>query len=169
MTSKVFMGIDPSTKTGVVIVKGEEVLHTETITAKTGDYITNGSIIGSRLLELINEYRVGYINIENYATNARFRIVDMVTLGTVIRFMLLSQVGTGRELYKLYQTPPKSLKLWATRNGNAKKPDMKSHAKAKYNFVGNNDEVDAFFLAKYLQAGIELNLIELNSQFWLST
>lgn len=44
---------------------------------------------------------------------------------------------------------------------------MKRHAKAK-GFTGNNDEVDAFFLAKYLQAGVELSLLDLKETNWLT-
>lgn len=167
---RVIMGVDPSTKTGVVIIKGDEVLYQGTIRSNTDNYLTNGFIIAEKLLELIIHYKVGYVCIENYALNARFRLVDMVTLGTVIRLHLLKNRwfdGGFAELFKIYQLEPLVLKKWATKKGGAKKVDMKRHAKAK-GFTGNNDEVDAFFLAKYLQAGVELSLLDLKETNWLT-
>ena len=74
---RVIMGVDPSTKTGVVIIKGDEVLYQGTIRSNTDNYLTNGFVIAQELVKLINEYKVDYICLENYAMNARFRIVDM--------------------------------------------------------------------------------------------
>lgn len=166
----VIMGVDPSTKTGVVVIKGDEVLYKGTIHCHTTNYITNGFVIAQELLRLINQYQVKYVCIENYALNARFRIVDMVTLGTVIRYNLLDKqrfASDFNETLDIYQLEPSALKKWATKKGSAKKADMKRHAKAK-GFTGNNDEVDAFFLAKYLQAGLELSLLDLNENNWLT-
>lgn len=167
---RVIMGVDPSTKTGVVIIKGDEVLYQGTIRSNTDNYLTNGFVIAQELVRLINEYEVDYVCLENYAMNARFRIVDMVTLGTVIRFFLLERqyFASGfNEVFEIYQLEPLTLKKWATKKGGAKKADMKRHAKAK-GFTGNNDEVDAFFLAKYLQAGVELSLLDLKETNWLT-
>ncbi len=161
MIHPIIMGIDPSSKTGVVITQGDKVLHQDTLRSEHEDYVQKGLEIGQNLLELVLEHKVTYINMEDYALNAKFRLPDMVKLGTAIRITICKACP----LTPMYNTPPKTLKKWATLNGSAGKAQMKAHCKRRFGFTGNNDEVDAFLLAKYLDLGVRDELT-LNDAFW---
>ena len=164
MMEPVIIGIDPSSKTGSVIIQGDEVLWRATVKSDAEDYLLKGREIVSVLLDKCVEHNVTHICIEDYALNAKFRLVDMVKLGTILRWHLRSNLPH----VPMYNVPPTSLKLWATRKGKATKADMKAHCLRRFDFTGNNDEIDAFLLAKYLQHGIT-DMLELNPIFFTGT
>lgn len=157
----VILGVDPSSKTGSVIIQGEDVLWRATLKSDAEDYLIKGRDTASTLIDKCLEHKVTHICIEDYAMNAKFRLVDMVKLGTIIRWHL----RTNFPDVPMYNVPPTSLKLWATRKGKASKADMKAHCIRRFDFTGNNDEVDAFLLAKYLQHGIT-DMLELKPHFF---
>lgn len=161
MEFPIVMGIDPSSKTGLVIIQGDEVLHRATLRSDREDYVQKGVDIGLEILGLVSIHEVTHINIEDYALNARFRLPDMVKVGTTIRLI----VHRNTPLVPMYNTPPTTLKKWATLKGSATKADMKRHCKRRFGFEGNNDEIDAFLLAKYLDLGVREELT-LKSDFW---
>lgn len=157
----IVMGIDPSSKTGVVILKGDEVLHRGVLKSEREDYVQKGIDIGLELLGLADYYKVTHINMEDFSLNSKFRLVDMVKIGTAIRMI----VHRNTPNIPFYNTPPKTLKLWATLSGKATKKSMMAHCKRRFGFVGTNDEVDAYLLAKYLDLGVQEELT-LNPLFW---
>jgi len=161
MAQRIVMGVDPSSKTGVVIIQGDEVLYRGVLTSEREDYVQKGIDIGLELLGMATLFEVTHINMEDFSLNSKFRLVDMVKLGTAIRMVLHRSTPD----VPFYNTPPKTLKLWATHSGKATKKSMMAHCKRRFNFVGTNDEVDAFLLAKYLDLGIQEELT-LNPLFW---
>lgn len=137
------LGIDPSTRTGVAVVIGGETVHMDRIdTCKEEDILVRATRIVRKLKYLIEEYQIDLVVIEGYAMNGGFTIVQMVTIGAMIRSMLLEE---GMEYLEV---PPTTLKKITTGKGTAKKADMSAHVLRKFGVKAkNNDIADALALA----------------------
>ena len=151
------MGIDPSLcNTGFCVFKSNdksEILLTGSLTSK------NKGI--ERLIELRNSLSKILDNnipdicvIEGYSFGSRgSRVFDIGELCGLYKITLFE-----KEIDFLI-VPPKKLKKFATGNGNANKEKMAVLAFKKHNIeFENNDECDAFWLAKFGEAYLNKEL-----------
>lgn len=138
-----YVGIDPSSKTGLVIMDSSgEVLVEEEIKAKsTKD--------PQRMLEILNEVK-SYLKpndrviIEGFAYGAKGNAVDFqYGLGWLIRAMLYSNK------IKYTEATPSQVKKFCSNRGNAKKEDLVLPLYKKWNYEHRSDNVrDAYIMAK---------------------
>lgn len=138
-----YVGIDPSSKTGLVIMDSSgEVLVEEEIKAKsTKD--------PQRMLEILNEVK-SYLKpndrviIEGFAYGAKGNAVDFqYGLGWLIRAMLYSNK------IKYTEATPSQVKKFCSNRGNAKKEDLVLPLYKKWNYEHRSDNVrDAYILAR---------------------
>lgn len=93
--------------------------------------------------------KIDAIGIENYSYGSRGgRAFDIGEAGGVVRLVLYSwRKRTGREYFVF---PPKTIKKFASGNGNANKALMIEAVKNKWNFDAKDDDdlADAFAVAK---------------------
>ena len=138
-----FCGIDPSTKTGFVILDehGRVVYENEFTSKKTDP---------ERMIDILQQLKkhlnakTDIVVIEGFSFNSKGRRVDFqYGLGWLIRAWLFI------ENIKYVDVPPKQLKKFACGNGNAKKTDMVTPVETKWGFVGRTDNItDAYVLAR---------------------
>lgn len=150
-----FVGIDPSTKTGFVILdsNGEVLVEEEIKATATKD---PARMIG--ITRQIKEYLEpnDKIIIEGFAYGARGNAVDFqYGLGWLIRAMLFV------EKYGYTEATPSQVKKFASNKGNAKKEDLVLPLYKKWGYEHHSDNVrDAYILAKmaysmYNQTGLQ--------------
>ena len=140
---KNIIGIDPSTRTGVAVIINGEAVHMDRIdTVKEEDIHIRGARIVNELDRLLTEHDVNLAGIEGYAMNGGFTIVQMVTIGTMIRDLLIKR---GIEWFEI---PPTKLKQLTTGKGKATKAEMCTHVLRKYGIKPKNNDIgDAIALA----------------------
>ena len=141
-----YVGIDPSTKTGFVILDERGNVRCEKeITAKSKND-------PERFIE-ITEHIFNHIKpddriaIEGFAYGAKGRAIStMYGIGWAIRIAL------NREGIKYTEITPGSLKKFATGKGNTKKDEMVLPIYKKWDFEGLSDNTrDAFILAQIMR------------------
>lgn len=139
------LGIDPSTKSGVVCLNGDGTLldakHLK-FTEERGFYRLQ--LIAQSVKNVLSDCLPDVVYIEGYAYNNKHTLVCAVEVGTMIR----------AELYRAkvpwVEVAPKALKIWTTGNGNAKKEQMAESVQARWGFTSKSDDVvDAYALAQY--------------------
>jgi Holliday junction resolvasome RuvABC endonuclease subunit len=146
-----FVGIDPSTYTGMVCLsEGMPDPHLVHFAKAKG--MPRIMMIAQRVGELLDEWQPDGVCIEGYAYGNVNTLVTLVEVGTVIRV----------ELYKRNilwtEVAPPVLKKWVTGKGNATKADMGAAVRAKWDFYSKNDDVvDAYALARMAQRLAEVN------------
>lgn len=149
------MGIDPSTRTGIVVLEDfaqtiSVVSHTEIRTpGELG--MTRVQSIGQHLAELLVVHKPDVAVIEGYAYGAKGRsITTMVEIGTVLRLTLHRDMP-GRWA----EASPSALKKFTTGKGNSKKDLVMLNVFKAWGFEGTDNECDAFGLAALgLYAGV---------------
>lgn len=141
------MGGDLSTKSGLSIVIDGKIVETRHILTDPSPLIPRTAYIVEQVKKFILEHKPDLICLEDYAANAKFNIIQMVTIGSAIRLMV-------HDLGIPYcDVAPTELKKYVTGNGNAKKPDMIRHVALKWGFVTKKDDLaDAVALAMYANA-----------------
>lgn len=150
-----FVGIDPSTKTGFVILDSSgEVVEQEEIRSK----ITTDP---ARMIDIVRQVKAylqpnDKIIIEGFAYGAKGNAVDFqYGLGWLIRAML------HVEKYKYSIATPSQVKKFASNRGNAKKEDLVLPLYKKWGYEHHSDNVrDAYVLARmgysmYNQDGLQ--------------
>ena len=143
-----YAGLDLSlTETGVAILSSQgELIHKEVI---KGDKIKGADrlcMIRDRIVALLLQFEVKAIAIEGYSMGSRGRLFDIGELGGVIRVALRDR------LYSWSVIPPTSLKAFITGTGNADKQMMIASVEKYFGLtIKNNNEADAYSLAKMLQ------------------
>ena len=140
---KTVLGCDPSTKTGLAVVKNGEVVYTGRIeTSKEEDIHIRAARIVKGVEALLDEYDVELVSIEGYAMNGGFTIIQMVTIGAMLRAAFF------RKGVEWFEIPPKKLKQLITGKGTATKADMSQHVLRRFGIKPkNNDIADAIALA----------------------
>lgn len=141
-----YIGIDPSTHTGIVILdKHGELIDTMEITAKGTD--------PGRMLEIVEgvcgQTEMGdFIAIEGFSYGSKGSSVDIqYGIGWGIRMALHG--GDRRYI----QVAPSALKKFAGAKGNAKKDELAVHIFKRWGFESKSDNVrDAFVLAHIAKA-----------------
>lgn len=136
-----FVGIDPSTKTGLVILnENGEIINAEEITAKSKDPERMVSIVDGVMCELSPG---DYIAIEGFAYGAKGNAISIqYGIGWGLRMALFT------DDYQYLDVPPTSLKKFASGKGNTKKDELAVHIFKRWGFEHKSDNVrDAFVLA----------------------
>lgn len=172
------MGVDQSlTGTGVTVFTDNEeyyyLLKSEK-TAKTKnptvDYTRRLIKITNEVEELIKKHKINYACIEGMSYGSKSSIVfDLGGLSHLVRAMFLNN-GV-----KFIVIPPKTLKKFATENGNADKIAMIEEAmkrganipffkRIKKQTVFDDNVVDAYFLAVFCQDYLSGNTNEFNTK-----
>jgi crossover junction endodeoxyribonuclease RuvC len=138
-----FVGIDPSTKTGLAIMdmQGNLINAAEITTKEKQDPHRFASIAE----KIINELEPNdIITIEGFSYGSKGKGVSFqYGLGWIIRHELLERG------YEYIEVPPTSVKKFATGKGNTKKDEMVLPIFKKWGFEHSSDNVrDAFVLAQ---------------------
>ncbi len=141
------MAIDPSTKSGVVILDFEAI---KAIVANHGIIqfkklrgIERVVAIGNEVTKLLDLYNPDFCVIEGYGFANKHTFATLVEVGTVIRLAI-------HEANKvLLEVPPTSVKKFCTGLGNVKKDKMMLEVYKRWGFEGTDDECDAYALAEF--------------------
>ncbi len=137
------VGIDISTKTGIACVEPGQTVGSKLITFPKARGFERVQLIARGVKNAVEEWQPDIVVIEGYGYGNVNTLVDLVEIGTGIR-LGLKELGLTWWL-----VPPTSLKLWTTGKGNAKKPDMAAHVKARWGFESKSDDViDGYALAQ---------------------
>ena len=143
----IVMGVDPSTKSGVVRIDGDETYAT---------VINNTNAKGIRRVQWIADQFEDYLDrlnpmpdvavIEGYAYANKFTLATLVEIGIILRLSL-----HNRKI-PCYICPPSVLKKFCTGKGNSKKPELAIAVKQRWGYENPSDDIiDAFILAKIAQ------------------
>lgn len=137
------MGLDLSLRATGKSVLREDGANVTVVYRNSMKGVPRLSAIHNNVVETARSTKPELVVIEGYSFGSTHRAEAIGELGGVIRLAL--HVRGHRMLI----VPPKTLKKFATGNGNAKKSDMKSKAWSRWQFEGVDDNaVDAFCLAK---------------------
>ncbi|WP_044894824.1 crossover junction endodeoxyribonuclease RuvC [Bacillus alveayuensis] len=141
-----FVGIDPSTKTGLVILENNKVHTAIEITSKEKRDPHRFMDITKKVMQHITKHDV--ICIEGFSYSSKGSAVSVqYGIGWILRSELI------RAGLNYHDVPPSSVKKFATGKGNAKKEDMVLPIFKRWGFEHNSDNVrDAFVLAQIAQA-----------------
>lgn len=143
-----YIGIDPSTKTGLVILNEDgTVLAEKEITSKVKEDPKRFMDLADRIINEISDYcgdEGKVIAIEGFSFGSRGKGVStQYGIGWIIRTELLCQQ------MKYIEIPPTSLKKFATGKGNASKDALVLPIYKKWNYEHSSDNVrDAYVLAQ---------------------
>lgn len=153
------IGIDPSlTSTGIVILKGDDIVESRTLPNNSADnIITRVRKIRDEISKEINRMidsdgrGIGYnviASIEGFSYGSKGRsIFDIGYLGWRIREDLV-EWSRGTRM-KWIEVPPSNLKQYATGKGNAAKEVVMMNVFKRWNEeFDDNNQADAFVLAK---------------------
>lgn len=145
MSSIYYVGIDPSTKTGIVVLdEKHSVVLAEEIQLKDGMYSTIYQILdyGQQIADLVPQH--SYVAIEGFALMAKGKSVSLLYgIGYAIRFNLIKKQN-------YFECPPTTLKKFVTGKGNAKKENMIKDVYKRWSFEHeSNNVIDAYALARY--------------------
>lgn len=141
-----FIGIDPSTKTGLVILdKNGEIIDTMEITSKQSDPGRMADIITDTMENLEQD---DVIAIEDFAYGAK---------GNAVGIQYGLGYGLRIEMYnndiKYIEVGPGQLKKFASGKGNTKKDELAVHIYKQWGFESKSDNIrDAFVLAQIARA-----------------
>lgn len=140
-----YVGIDPSTKTGLVTLDGQKVWAKE-VTTKVKSDPERFMDITEQVLDWVGEGDV--ICIEGFAYGAKGKGVStQYGIGWLIRAALI------KNGYTYYEVAPGALKKFATGKGNTKKDEMVLPIYKKWGFEHSSDNVrDAYVLAQIAKA-----------------
>jgi crossover junction endodeoxyribonuclease RuvC len=138
-----YVGIDPSTKTGLVIIENKQVVFAKEITSKSKEDPHRFIDIATQIREHITESDI--ICIEGFSYGSKGKGVStQYGIGWEIRSELI------RHGFSFYDVAPSSVKKFATGKGNTKKDEMVLPIYKKWGFESNSDNIrDAFVLAMF--------------------
>lgn len=141
-----FVGIDPSTKTGLVILENNKIHTALEITSKEKRDPQRFMDIAKTVMKYITERDV--ICIEGFSYSSKGSAVSVqYGIGWILRSELI------RAGFSYYEVPPSSVKKFATGRGNVKKDEMVLPIYKRWGFEHNSDNVrDAFVLAQIARA-----------------
>jgi len=144
------LGIDVSTKTGIVVAvpgssKVPEVLHKDEANYPKKKGMERAGLIASRVMHAVNQYDPNQIFIEGYSFASKgSSLTTLVEIGTVIRYFLW-QYQKG-----YIEVAPTSLKKFVTGRGNVKKDIMALETYKRWGLEFATDNItDAFGLAAF--------------------
>jgi crossover junction endodeoxyribonuclease RuvC len=138
-----YVGIDPSTKTGLAIIdKQGNVINVVDITTKEKKDPHRFSDIADKIIDELEPNDC--IAIEGFSYGSKGKGVSFqYGLGWIIRHILIERG------FEYVEVPPTSVKKFATGKGNTKKDEMVLPIYKKWGFEHTSDNVrDAFVLAQ---------------------
>lgn len=144
----VIMGLDISTKTGLVVMgSAGDVEHHQVLMAPSGKDVNEGVdravALASEVSQLAHLYDVRLVVIEGYAYNKKYSQALTVELGTMVRYFLKIK-GVPYII-----VPPARLKQFVTGKGNSKKEVMLLNVFKSWAFeTESHDIADAYGLAR---------------------
>jgi crossover junction endodeoxyribonuclease RuvC len=141
-----YVGIDPSSKTGLVIIdKQGNIINTQDVTTKVKEDPQRFSDIAEKIIDELQPNDL--IAIEGFSYGSKGKGVSFqYGLGWIIRHLLLERG------YRYTEVPPTSVKKFATGKGNTKKDEMVLPIYKKWGFEHTSDNVrDAFVLAQMVK------------------
>jgi crossover junction endodeoxyribonuclease RuvC len=141
-----YVGIDPSSKTGLVIIdKQGNIINTQDVTTKEKEDPQRFSDIAEKIIDELQPNDL--IAIEGFSYGSKGKGVSFqYGLGWIIRHLLLERG------YEYTEVPPTSVKKFATGKGNTKKDEMVLPIYKKWGFEHTSDNVrDAFVLAQMVK------------------
>jgi len=140
-----FMGVDPSTHTGLVIFDNE----TQETKGTVLEYpklrgIPRATAIAREVQRRALRDKPEAVAIEGYSFNSQgSSISTQIEIGTLIRFILY-EMGV-----RWYDVPPTTLKQLVTGSGSAKKLDMAEFVEVHWGYKNPSDDIiDAYCLAR---------------------
>jgi crossover junction endodeoxyribonuclease RuvC len=142
-----FVGIDPSTKTGLAIIdKNNEIINVQEVFTTSKEDPERFVDIASQILEELHPNDI--IAIEGFSYGSKGKGVStQYGLGWIIRTFLYERG------YDYIEIPPTSVKKFATGKGNVKKDAMVLPIYKHWGFEHSSDNVrDAYVLAKVAKA-----------------
>jgi crossover junction endodeoxyribonuclease RuvC len=141
-----FVGIDPSTKTGLVILEDNKVHTAIEITSKEKRDPHRFMDIAQTVMKYVTEHDV--ICIEGFSYNSKGSAVSVqYGIGWLLRSELI------RAGFNYYDVSPTVVKKFATGKGNTKKEEMVLPIYKRWGFEHRSDNVrDAFVLAQIARA-----------------
>lgn len=135
------LGIDPSTKSGVVFTCRDYTTAT-VLSNKDLRGIARVDWLLTQLGKVLLEEQPTIAVIEGYAYANQHTLATLVEIGAVFRLALY------RAGIPCYICPPSVLKKYATGKGNSKKPEVALAVKSRWGFENPSDDVvDAYVLA----------------------
>ena len=136
------LGIDPSTKTGIVLLDGQLMTH-GVVQPKGYEGTARIAKIRDEFMNLLLDFKPDIAVIEGYAYGNKFTLSLMVEINSCMR-LCLHDLGI-----EWYIAPPTVLKKYVTNSGSAKKPQIAEAVKNRWGFVSPSDDVvDAYVLAQ---------------------
>ncbi|CAH0186781.1 hypothetical protein [Peribacillus simplex] len=143
---KRYVGIDPSTKCGLVILKDGEVRTALEIKTKVEEDPQRFMDIAAQIRRHILETDIIYIEGFSYGSKGR-GVSTQYGIGWLIRVELL------KNGYSYTDVPPTSLKKFASGKGNTKKDALVLPIYKRWGFESNSDNIrDAYVLAQIAQS-----------------
>lgn len=157
------MGIDPSTKTGYVVLRGAHMAD-GTCKAAMCQYgeisfpkkrgMDRVQSIGRQVAEVIEEWQPDVIVIEGYAFANKHTLVTLAEIQTGIR-LHLHDYSNQHDRPMWGECQPSVLKKFTTGKGTSKKDMVMLSVFKHWQFEGTDNEADAFGLAMLaLYAGV---------------
>lgn len=149
------LGIDPSVKTGLILLRHEQdqlnLVQEKQLKTKLRGFDL-GEMVAETVLGWVKQFSPDLVTIESYAMHGT-QIVQAVELGTIIRFFM-SRTGIS-----YLDVPPTSLKKFVTGKGNAKKDLVIKEVFKRFDYDTDTDDLaDAYGLAALGLAFSGLNL-----------
>jgi crossover junction endodeoxyribonuclease RuvC len=142
-----YVGIDPSTKTGLVILNRDgEIINQEEVKSKLKSDPDRFVDLTESILEELHPNDI--IAIEGFSYGSRGRGVStQYGIGWLIRAELYKRG------YEYIEVSPSAVKKFATGKGNEKKENMVLPIFKKYKFESSSDNIrDAYILARIAMA-----------------
>jgi Holliday junction resolvasome RuvABC endonuclease subunit len=142
-----FLGIDQSLNaTGVCRMNGEGVVTTVATVDPKGARDGDRLLLVKRAIMALATTEVEFAALEGYSYDSVGRVFELGEIGGVVKVLLLE---AGIEYVVV---PPALVKKFATGNASASKDDMTSCARDAGCVVADDNQADAYFLARIAQA-----------------
>lgn len=140
------LGVDPSTKTGVVYLsecEPEATLVWALQHKPEPDRFRRWEQYALNMANIIDSTNPDFVMIEGYGYANAHTLGTLVEVGTYLRKVIYDKK------VPFIEVPPNSLKQFVAGAGNAKKDDMKLHTFKRWGFEHKSDDiVDAYGLAR---------------------
>ena len=145
-----YLGIDPSTHTGVVVLEYNEKKQRVKTKLKREFHFPKAEglerldLMVNEVLRIVGEHDPDGVVIEGYSYQSKFNITNMVEIGILIRYFL------WKNGVEFVDVAPTQLKKFVTKKGNCAKDLVLKEVFRNWGFDTENDNVaDAFGLAMF--------------------
>ena len=140
------MGIDPSTFTGIAVLRGDLLLQAKTITFPETKGYVRLQLIADAIRAVVESEDPDVILIERPISSGKFNNEIQSQIGTLIRDRIFTLE------HKWYDVSPTTLKKWTSGSGKADKKQMAKAVASRWGYVNKDDNIiDAYALARLAQ------------------